>query len=644
MSWFKRLLMAMPYGRRGAVLAAQPIDNLQPDRSVRYARRFLYAGACLCSFVCIGLMCVGLYMSFDHFVDERQQLFLMQRDLLKTEVDRYQALMRQLVQAYETIDPQQERRATSPERYQQRLIQQNNVLITDREMTVTPFSVFSDLTKNQDSNSLSMLLRLTQEMSRFSLVRVGESDTTMSGFVYSTDRRFLAVTPPLSASVLQYAKQSGVQVEINRQIARVEAEMSKYTEQELLHKCCVIWVPISRSPVTGELILQIAKPAFNNGKRTAVVVLTIPFLQFERLFQQSKHLSNFLVVAQDHYTLFGLDATMAREANWAKILRAAPEVLEHANEHVQLAYKNGTFIFTQQIAGPEWVAVYVFDWPRVIRYLHKELWISGAVLFVLLCLLWCFVILLDRIVLAAMQKKTREVYESELFNRTVLAMAPVGLAVLDPLKNIVLLQNEIAHGLATQPSDEENAFYRMLLDEVHSSVMENSDYKQIALRKDITAQTEDRGLVELVADLSWVRYQNQDVVLCALTDITERKRAEKLLKEASQLADEANKAKSAFLAMMSHEIRTPLHGALGNIELLEGEVLSAAQRARLITIRRAFDALLVLINNILDLSKIEAHELKLERIPVCFGELLEHCAQTFSPLIANKGLQFHCLI
>ena len=67
MSWFKRLLMAMPYGRRGAVLAAQPIDNLQPDRSVRYARRFLYAGACLCSFVCIGLMCVGLYMSFDHF-------------------------------------------------------------------------------------------------------------------------------------------------------------------------------------------------------------------------------------------------------------------------------------------------------------------------------------------------------------------------------------------------------------------------------------------------------------------------------------------------------------------------------------------------------------------------------------------------
>ncbi|MBY0445094.1 MAG: hypothetical protein K2Q15_07800, partial [Burkholderiales bacterium] len=397
-------------------------------------------------------------------------------------------------------------------------------------------------------------------------------------------------------------------------------------------------------PLTGEPILHIAKPVLHNGKRMAVVVFTMPFIQFERLFQQSKHLSDFLVVAQDNYTLFGLDATKEREANWARVLRAAPDVLKNANEHAQLTYRKRTFLITQQIAGPDWVAVYVFDWPMVVQYLSKELWISVAVLSALLCILWGFVILLDRIVLASMQKKARAVYESEAFNRTVFAMAPVGLAVLDPLKQIILIQNEIAYGLTGQQLGKGEPFYRLLLDEVLFSAKANRGKKQIVLRKDVTARTTDGGMVELVADLSWVRYQNQDVVLCALTDITERKKAEKLLEEASLLADEANKAKSVFLAMMSHEIRTPLHGALGNIELLEGEVLSAAQRARLITIRRAFDALLVLINNILDLSKIEAQELKLELAPVSIGELIERCAQTFSPLIAKKSLNFHCLI
>ncbi|WP_165928673.1 ATP-binding protein [Iodobacter fluviatilis] len=620
------------------------LDGSAPDRSVCYARRLLYAGACILSVASIGMMCFGIRMSFEHFLDERQQLFLIQRDLLKSDVDRYQALLRQLVQSYETIDLRQERVAIPARRYQQLLLQQNNVMITDREITVTPFSVLSTLTQSQDRASISMLLRLTQEMSRFPWVSIGESNSHISGFVYSVDKRFFAVTPPLPKSVFQNAKKVRVEIEIARQIARVEKEMSKYSENELRHKRSVIWVPLSRDPLTGELILHIAKPVFNNGKRMAVVVFTMPFMLFERYFQQSKHLSDFLVVAQDHYSLFGLDVTKEREANWARILRAAPDILEDANEHAQLSYRKRTFLITQQIAGPNWVAVYVFDWPMVVQYLRKELWISMAVLSALLCILWGFVIVLDSIVLASMQKKARAVYESEAFNRKVLGMAPVGLAVLDPLKHIILMQNEIASGLTGQQLGKGEHFYRVLLDEALFSAKESGGNQQIVLRKDITARSSDGGLIELVADLSWVRYQNQDVVLCALTDITERKRAEKLLEEASLLADEANKAKSVFLATMSHEIRTPLHGALGNIELLEGEVLSIAQRARLTTTRRAFDALLVLTNNILDLSKIEAQELKLELAHVRLGELMERCAQTFSPLIAKKGLNFHCLI
>ncbi|AZN35908.1 hybrid sensor histidine kinase/response regulator [Iodobacter ciconiae] len=626
-------------------LGMQLLDWGAPDCSVCYARRLLYGGACILSFAIIGMMCVGIYMGFDHFVGERQQRFMIQRDLLKGEVDRYPLLLRQLVVGYETIDHRQVLHDLSWERYQQLLQQQNNVMVTDREIAVTPFTVLSTLTGKQDSDSLAMLLRLVQEMSRLPFIHVRESNSPVSGFAYSVDHRFFAVTPPLSAIALHDVKQNGVPLEIAKKISGIEAEILKYSEQELLDQSRVVWVPLSFDSITGEPVLHIAKPVFNQGKRVAVVVFTLSFLQFERLFQQSRHDSDFLVIAQDHYALFGLAATKAREASWAKRLRAVPDfVIERANNRGLFVYYAGAFFITQKIAGPDWVAVHVFDWFAVIQYLRKELWISVAVLFVLLCILWGFVVLLDRIVLAAMQRKSLAVYESEAFNRTVLAMAPVGLAVLDPVKQVILMQNEIACGLTGLQAGDGGGFYCLLLDNTPFSVGLNKDCKPPVLRKEVAACAADGRQVELVADLTWARYQDQDVVFCALTDITERKSAEKLLEKARQLADEANKAKSMFLAMMSHEIRTPLHGALGNLELLEGEDLSAPQRARLITIRHAFDALLVLINNILDLSKIGAQELKLELMPVRVGELIERCAQIFSPLLERKGLYFYCLI
>nr|WP_264082331.1 hybrid sensor histidine kinase/response regulator [Pseudomonas farris] len=99
-----------------------------------------------------------------------------------------------------------------------------------------------------------------------------------------------------------------------------------------------------------------------------------------------------------------------------------------------------------------------------------------------------------------------------------------------------------------------------------------------------------------------------------------------------------------FLATMSHEIRTPLHGALGNLELLVMEQLTARQKERVSIIRRAFDALLALINDILDLSKMEALELQLHIEPFRLNELIERCAQTFAPVILDKKLRFLCLV
>src|ERR1019366_9224896 len=98
-------------------------------------------------------------------------------------------------------------------------------------------------------------------------------------------------------------------------------------------------------------------------------------------------------------------------------------------------------------------------------------------------------------------------------------------------------------------------------------------------------------------------------------DVTDQKNAEERLVAAREAADSASRAKSEFLTNMSHEIRTPLNGVLGNVQLLEMTDLDADQRAYLSAITASGNNLLSLINDILDLSKIEAERLTLARSP-----------------------------
>jgi len=122
-----------------------------------------------------------------------------------------------------------------------------------------------------------------------------------------------------------------------------------------------------------------------------------------------------------------------------------------------------------------------------------------------------------------------------------------------------------------------------------------------------------------------------------------QKAHEALMRDARSMADRANQAKSMFLAQVSHEIRTPLHGAIGHLELLTREDLSAPQRQRIELIRHAFDMLMSLVNDILDITKIESQSITLASEQLQVNELLEECAQLFAPLALDKGLQFRCL-
>lgn len=188
---------------------------------------------------------------------------------------------------------------------------------------------------------------------------------------------------------------------------------------------------------------------------------------------------------------------------------------------------------------------------------------------------------------------------------------------------------------------------RMFVYEVDPMLPEEkweSHWQDIRKRKRFTMESKHRHKdghefpVEVM--VNYLEIDGKEYNCAFARDITERKRNEENLRKAKERAEEANKIKSEFISNISHEIRTPLNSIIGFSEMLTNHISDPKLKEYAGSIRSAGNALLMLINDILDLSKIEAGRLMINPEPVDIRALITEISHVFAVKVAKKNLDF----
>ncbi|MGB2769419.1 MAG: PAS domain S-box protein, partial [Candidatus Zixiibacteriota bacterium] len=248
------------------------------------------------------------------------------------------------------------------------------------------------------------------------------------------------------------------------------------------------------------------------------------------------------------------------------------------------------------------------------------------------------------------RKQAKEkLQESEKKYRTLVETAQEGIGILDPDENIIFVNQAFANLLGYQKEE----LLSLNLSQISDKEQLTEFRKETEKRRHGNSSTYETKLYTKAGEPKYFSLSASPLfdekgtftgTMGLLADITERKQAEEMLRKAKEEAEDANQLKSEFLANMSHEIRTPMNAIIGLTDITLDTSLTEEQRDYLTTVKESARGLLELLNDILDLSKIEADRVELETIDFDLRVTVEGVADTLATKASAKGLELACII
>jgi two-component system capsular synthesis sensor histidine kinase RcsC len=240
--------------------------------------------------------------------------------------------------------------------------------------------------------------------------------------------------------------------------------------------------------------------------------------------------------------------------------------------------------------------------------------------------------------------ETARALESETINHILVSATPVGLCIVRQRDYSLLTSNQLAAVLlhldsaTTLPPHVVSAFR-----EQGGHEPATSTFAKIAgfIVPAFPDQQRDAHPQFLQITYAPARYAGEDVLFCAILDVTAQQTLEQELRSAQHASETMMRARSNFFASMSHEIRTPLNALLGNLELLSRSPGLKPHEQRLRAVGMAADGLRRIVNDILDFSKIDAGEMKLVMENFRPIDDLESLALSYAPMSADRPVRFY---
>ncbi|KAF3998313.1 ATP-binding protein [Glaciimonas immobilis] len=517
--------------------------------------------------------------------------------------------------------------------------------INDPDTISTESYVTTILDATSRPSALEALLTQFYDVVPSAVMNTSPAEQGTTIMLYDKNLTFLGMHMPQAEKphLLQKKNRAATRAAIAKAVAPIEHALQSIPLEQL-RAGKTVWLAPYVDALTDTLMLSRAAVVFHGKQPFSVLVISVPAEQFSQHFLSQPLSHGFAVITAAGRVLSG---KLINHISTAAVLhhQDREETSKTYTSSLNSLFSGDATLIalSHPIGATGWTMVYTFDWAMLWEALHSEILFAMAVALTLCTILWTIVILFNRLIFIPVMREALRVHDSEAFSRAMMGVAPLGFFVLSYPTGALMLDNEQARAVGNQDynSPDLASFHQRLM-ACYKNLGAAIEADQTLAHAVLELCGEDGDYTYALAAFTRTRYLHNDVLLCCLSDITVQKRAERTLVQAKTDADEANKAKSMFLALISHEIRTPLHGAAGHLELLEMATLPDAEHELVQTIRGSFDSLLRIINDILDISRIEAGQLALNNAPFNLHEVVTCCTHLWTPALDAKSVAFIC--